>query len=608
VTTDAAGNAAFTVNVPGAVSSTYFVAATATRMVDHDADPATPLVARETSEFSQVRNPVALNSPPTANAGPDQTANEGATVTFNGTGSSDPDGDQLTYSWDFGDGATASGPTPSHAYADSGNYTATLTVADGKGGSHSDSLIVTVNNVTPTIGLSGNASVNEGAAYALSLGSVVDPGLDTVTSYRINWGDGVSENFAGSPNGLSHAYTYGDGSAAGTARTITIDLTDEDGTFSAVGAKTITVNNVAPTAVNDSAVTDEDQAVSIVVLGNDSDPAGALDPLQIISLTSGSKGTVSIDTKGTPQTTDDEIIYTPNAGATGGDSFTYTIGDGDGGSATGMVNVQIRNLVDVSGRSFDDKDNDGVFEPGDGEVGIGGVIVQLFNETSGALIATTTTAADGSFVFDVNLPAGTYKLVAAQPTGFLDGRETAGNLGGIVINGQDSDQITGIGVGAPGTTADAVDYLFAEILPSLAQGMVWHDADDDGQVDFGETAIAGATIELTGLDDRGVAVNRSVVTDTNGVYAFTDLRPSNAAGYTIRELQPAGFADGLDVLGTVNGVTVGNDAVNDVFSAVVLGRPGSLAENYNFGERVLSDGSVVAGQTATIGFWKKKNG
>jgi hypothetical protein len=165
-----------------------------------------------------------------------------------------------------------------------------------------------------------------------------------------------------------------------------------------------------------------------------------------------------------------------------------------------------------------------------------------------------------------------------------------------------------MGVGAPGTTADAVDYLFARIRPSQALGLVWRDTDNDGQVDFGEAAIAGVTIELTGLDDRGNAVSRSVTTDDNGIYAFIELRPTSAVGYTIREVQPARFADGLDLLGQVDGAAVGDASVNDTFSAVVLPRPGSTAENYNFGERPLSEGGVSAGQTATIGFWQNKNG
>jgi hypothetical protein len=139
--------------------------------------------------------------------------------------------------------------------------------------------------------------------------------------------------------------------------------------------------------------------------------------------------------------------------------------------------------------------------------------------------------------------------------------------------------------------------------------LVWLDADNDGDVDFGESAIAGAAVELTGLDDRGQPVSRSATTDANGIFGFVDLRPTGAAGYTIREIQPVGYADGLDMLGTVNGVTVGNKSVNDTVSGIVLPGPNSLAENYNFGERRLTnEGGVQQGQTATIGYWQNKNG
>src|SRR5262249_42488275 len=56
-------------------------------------------------------------------------------VTFSAAGSTDPNGDPLAYDWDFGDGsAHASSATPSHIYQ-SGTYTATLQVSDGRGGS-----------------------------------------------------------------------------------------------------------------------------------------------------------------------------------------------------------------------------------------------------------------------------------------------------------------------------------------------------------------------------------------------------------------------------------------------------------------------------------------
>jgi hypothetical protein len=476
-------------------------------------------------------------------------------------------------------------------------------------------LFVTAEPFSPSLSLE-NTSIHESDTATL-VGSFTSPVLSGAHAVDIDWeGDGAFDQTIALPPGVvtfGASRTYlDDGPNPGNDTpfedyAVAVRISDDFGN-SAQAAATLRVLNLAPAALDDSASTNEDQAVAIKVLANDSDPAGALDPLEIVSVANGAKGRAAIDDKGTPDTMDDEVLYTPNPGETGSDSFSYAVSDGDDGSAIATVTVQIRNLVDISGRVFDDQDNDGAYESGDGDVGIGGVTVELFDETTGSLIAAQTTAADGGYFFDVNLPAGTYKVIAAQPAGFLDGRETAGNLGGAVNNSQDSNHISGIQVGDPGTNADAVDYLFAEIRPSQIMGLVWSDTDDDGEVDFGETAIPGAGIELSGLDDRGNAVSRSGVTDANGIYSFLDLRPSAASGYSIRELQPLGYADGKDVLGTVNGTIVGDASINDMFAGVVFPRPASLGENYNFGERQPSEGGVEQGQTATIGFWQNKNG
>lgn len=255
----------------------------------------------------------------------------------------------------------------------------------------------------------------------------------------------------------------------------------------------------------------------------------------------------------------------------------------------------------LTGRVFKDQNNDGLFNGAD--AGLAGVPVELFDETDLLNpIATELTDVDGNYVFDLTLAPGSYRIVETQPAGLLDGKETAGTLGGTVDNSQDSNQITGITVATTGE--GGTGYDFAEIEPAEAVGLVWQDFNNDGEVNFGEKAIEGVTINLTGTDDRGNAVALSTETDVDGIYLFFDLRPGT---YQISEVQPAGFDDGIDALGTINGSPAGDGSVNDVFSALVL-TPGAVVENYNFGERPPAGAEVTSGQTATIGFWQNNNG
>ena len=84
------------------------------------------------------------NRAPVAAAGIDQFAIVGDKLTFNGSGSDDPDGDTLTYQWNFGDGSpTASGVVAKHSYSAAGTYTVTLTADDGPL-TDDDTLTVTV--------------------------------------------------------------------------------------------------------------------------------------------------------------------------------------------------------------------------------------------------------------------------------------------------------------------------------------------------------------------------------------------------------------------------------------------------------------------------------
>ncbi len=93
--------------------------------------------------------PPPANRPPTAKAGPDRTAKVGEAVAFDGSGSHDPDGHALSFTWTFGDGsAAANGVTASHAYASPGRYVVTLVVSDGALVA-TDTAVVTVTDPGP---------------------------------------------------------------------------------------------------------------------------------------------------------------------------------------------------------------------------------------------------------------------------------------------------------------------------------------------------------------------------------------------------------------------------------------------------------------------------
>jgi len=84
------------------------------------------------STTAQVTDGTGLQSPVANPAGPYQGTTT-SPVAFDGSASSDPDGTVVSYDWAFGDGATASGAKPTHAYTTAGTYTVALTVTDDTG-------------------------------------------------------------------------------------------------------------------------------------------------------------------------------------------------------------------------------------------------------------------------------------------------------------------------------------------------------------------------------------------------------------------------------------------------------------------------------------------
>lgn len=154
------------------------------------------------SATDQDKVTVVINSPPIAKAGPDQLGTTGE-VQFNASGSLDTDGAIIKYVWNFGDGDSATGPSPVHVYQNPGTYTVRLTVTDDSGtttNSGSDEMTVTVNHFP--IADAGQDRVGEPEQMFVFDGSAsIDPD-GKISEYIWDFGDGIIET--GSK--VSHKY------------------------------------------------------------------------------------------------------------------------------------------------------------------------------------------------------------------------------------------------------------------------------------------------------------------------------------------------------------------------------------------------------------------
>ncbi|MGJ7529673.1 SdrD B-like domain-containing protein [Variovorax sp. GB1P17] len=224
-----------------------------------------------------------------------------------------------------------------------------------------------------------------------------------------------------------------------------------------------------------------------------------------------------------------------------------------------------------------------------GEPGIGGTTIRVTGTDflGNAVDRTVQTAADGRYLVDALTP-GTYQIDETQPAGMADGPESLGTVGGAPRGAANPGNVNDRFGGLALVSEDVgIDYNFGERGGQIG-GWVYVDSNNDGIRQAGEPGIAGVALTLTGRTSGGLPVNATVVTDANGRYAFTGLLPADAAGYTVRETQPVTYADGLDAVGTLDGVPSGTLG-NDVISAIAY--RGGNGDNYNFGER----GASLAG-------------
>jgi RHS repeat-associated protein len=487
--------------------------------------------------------------------------------------------------------ATGDYETPKNLFEVENNLGADLTPDNG-GGQVAIPLDypLFVRNVPPTLVLSGAPTASLGQTYTLNLSSS-DPGQDTITSWRIDWGDGQVQTVNNNPPSVTHVYQ-----SVGVF-TISATATDEDGTWDSnhlpvtVGANTLS-GFVYHDADNDG-VKDPGEAglfgAAVALTGTDfqgvavnrsavTDFAGAyrFDNLKA--------GTYTVtETQPTGWTDGLDTVGTPSLGATVQANDRLGIFTFPTGVTTASVNNNFgERQVSISGWVFADANWNGVQDtaPPNPEVGIGGVTVTLKN-AAGVTIDTRTTQADGSYNFGPRAPA-LYTVVETQPNGYGSSTPDVVSIN-LAVVGQNivnfGDTPCGLAswdtgedggsTGGKGTATDSGGHLLLRegdsflvwarkqfVVPNrpgvlrLTYADLFFDSDSTGTIrDAFEAAIVdpatGATLVLPYAAKRQAGFNVTeglpVVTgqgtvETGGVVSFdlSGLAPGTVAELVVR--------------------------------------------------------------------------
>ena len=211
-----------------------------------------------------------LSIPPTADAGGPYTGAANVTVTFDGTGSDDPDGDITAWDWTFGDGMTGTGPTPVHTYLSGGLYHVILQVTDDDNLTASDTATARIGDLSlpPTADANGPYNGRVGVALTFDGSGSSDPDGDIV-QYDWDFGDG-STAIDGGPTPVNNY-------AAGGKYIVRLTVTDDSGeTDMDVTTATVGIGNLPPQAdAGDSVTGTFGRAIAITFDGSgSSDPDG----------------------------------------------------------------------------------------------------------------------------------------------------------------------------------------------------------------------------------------------------------------------------------------------------------------------------------------------
>jgi cyclophilin family peptidyl-prolyl cis-trans isomerase len=291
----------------------------------------------------------------------------------------------------------------------------------------------------------------------------------------------------------------------------------------------------------------------------------------------------------------------------------------EGRLAPAITGFSITSPAAITGEVFIDGNNNNVLDPG--EIGLPGVTITLRNIGSNVTLNTTTTGADGRFIF-LPVQPGSYTLNRGPVTNFPDSQASSGSFGGSVDN---NDTISTIAV-LDGQAAANYNFAVHPLIASQVSIRIFLGSFDfatsslhpaagtgfgatDGSVQPSTAATAGTSslagtvkstsgaamsgveVTLTGIDMTGRALSSNTTTDANGAYQFTALQ---AGTYALNLTgQPSGFLPGQP---SVLGSPAGQSFLNGQISQIQLGA-GVSGTNYNLTELPVPVASAGSGLT-----------
>ncbi len=368
-----------------------------------------------------------------------------------------------------------------------------------------------------TVDLTANDTDLDGTIDPATVSIVNGPGSGTLT----NNGDGTVTYTPGANYNGSDSFTY--------------TVQDNSGAISNEATVSIGVDpvNDAPTAADDALNTPEDTPVNIDVLANDSDVDG--DTLTVESFTQPTNGIVTENPDGT-------LTYTPAADYIGSDSFNYSISDGQGGTDTAAVTVNVGPVNDAPAAADDsgttpedtpvtvdltanDTDLDGTIDPATVTIVNGPGSGTLTNNGDGTVTYTPGANYNGSDSF-------TYTL---QDNSGATSNEATVNIGVDPVNDAP------VAADDSGTTPEDTPVIV---------DLTANDTDLDGTIDPATVTIVNGPANGTLTNNGDGTVTYTPGANYNGSDSFT---------YTVQ--------DNSGAISNEATVSIGVDPVNDALVA-----------------------------------------